>query len=283
MILIKRIILEYPCIRKLIKNGYYLFTFNIFKKKRISLITEADLNKLSLIRTCTLDNSLYGIDKIYQKAYDKEFFFEHGYYWGNVIPQGEKAKIIKTIFTISKRRELFLKENLNKNVKYIDPYIVNANICKITKNNILNLRLSANKPIRLFIPGHYEKKNSYCIVNPVPDVEFTTIVLLYYLDYDRVDKVDGNIYISCGQAYDPKFLERLKSLLIYSDYIETNFLGTHIIYANALGLDINFSGNINDSKFQILQIHESLYGFHNTEEKNNLIEDIESVSEKLAY
>ena len=119
MILIKRIILEYPYVRKLIKNGGYLFTLNIFKKKRVSLITEAALNKISLIRTCTLDNSLYGIDKIHQKAYDKEVFFEHGYYWGMVIPQGEKAKIIKTIFTISKRRELFLKKSLNKKVEYM--------------------------------------------------------------------------------------------------------------------------------------------------------------------
>jgi hypothetical protein len=279
---IKQKLVEYPCMRKFIKNIFLILSnFKLFQKRIISPITEAVINKSSLFRTCTLDNSLYGIDQIYKDiAYSKEVYFEHGYYLGESIPYGEKAKIIKTIYTISEFRVPLLKNKLKKNIKYIEPYIKNSDICEITKNNILNLKKSTGKQIRLFIPGHSEKRNKIKISQPIDNNKFTTIVLVYYLDYEYVDKNNDNIYVSCGHNNDLNYLRRLKSLFLYSDYIETDFFGTHVIYADALKLPINFVGNIEEMKLKLLKLYKKLNPNCSDKEINRVKKEI-SIIEKF--
>ena len=281
MNIIKQKLLSYPCLRRYIKNILLIVDYKRFMKTKISPITEAIINKSSLFRTCTLDNTLYGIDKLYKEATSKEVYFEHGYYVGEVIPEGEKVEIIKTIYTISEQRVSFLKKNLKKSINYIEPYIVKSELCDITKNNLIDLKNTTNKPIRLFIPGHSEKRNKMSIGNPSINNEFTTIVLVYYLDYENIEKVNNNIYVSCGHNNDENYLKRLKALFLYSDYIETDFFGTHIIYADALNINVHFAGNKENMILKEIKAYEKLNGVCSKEQRVRLEKEIIDVTKKL--
>ena len=235
---LKKNLVNFPCLRKFLKNVIIVFSSRGAVSRRCR-ITQAKFQKTFLIRTCHLDNSYYGIDKIYRSAHFKDVFYEHGYFWGDIIIDAEMSKKIRKIYTISKNRAEILKQLTTADIQVIPPYITSVDECSIT-NNYLKENI---QDYTLFIPGHSTKDFTHN--QPRFHNKDNQIKLLYYIDMIReykTEQIPENI-ACCGNINDPRFLPRLKSLIIGSKSIETDFLGTHVLYASALGKKITFTGN----------------------------------------
>lgn len=252
---LRRRVINYPYLRMYVWN-FLIFCKSALRRKKIVDITGAVLNRAYFSRTCNIDNSYYGIALTNDDSKKREVYYEHGFFWGDIILDAQKAGHVKKIYTLSQLRVDMLKRRLGVDVELIKPYILHFEMCAYTATRLHGF--INNGGYILFIPGHSTKDNSIHV--SVKEGK-RYINLLHYIDYERyilLNRINATV-TTCGNSFDPQFLPRLRSLIEGSEYVETDFLGTHILYAHSLGVKIKFIGNLESMRNELYAIYQS-YG-----------------------
>lgn len=207
-----------------------------FKKETIPL-TNANIEYPFPPRTLIIENSMWGLDKIFKiNFYNLHLIIEHGYFWGDYLPKNYSSKF-QVIAPCNRRAKYLSKKKIP--VKQLD-YIDSCRICNTTLSNV-----KKNKYILIFPPHSTKtKKRSARIENLLDEIlskyNCNIVICSFYLDFEYyLDYESDRISVtSCGNRYDPKFLERLKALIIAASKIYTCIPGTHVLYSAMLEKDI---------------------------------------------
>ena len=257
--------------------------------------------------------SYYGNYKAIANLRNKKFNFvteylEHGVCFIDTV---ESARLlgyvnrgcVKTIYTYGKIREKLIKEyldfhHLKKNIITVGPYILGAeNYYSSDKLHALKKRYGR---ILLVYPQHsiensyvnYEITDFVRTINSHRQDFDHVFVCLYWKDimaypeYVERYKDEGYVIVSNGHRSDPLFLSRQKDLIMLSDMMITNGLGTHIGYSVCLNKPVVYyiqSIKMKDEKSQIIEENSiahveqvfsaafNTYSFEITEEQKSLV------------
>ncbi|WP_240055529.1 hypothetical protein [Bacteroides uniformis] len=172
---------------------------------------------------------------------------EHGLYVDDYVPMAAWCKTTKRIMTFSNIRVKGLG-SLHKPVIAIGPYIHYAE-CMLNSEEMNSLKKELGKTL-LFFPTHtcceggleYE---IHCMIDELLELKEklgfdTVIVNMYYLDENK--NGFGDLYnkagfkvTTAGHQLDINFLNRLKTIILLSDYTCSNSIGTHTGYCVYLG------------------------------------------------
>lgn len=222
---------------------------NNFKRKKISFFEYKELSKELKNHTFQLcpGNNTYGtlinLKKYakYSKCYNLSI--EHGFYLGEYYDKLETQYPL--LLTFSKNRKDKLNQQIEKiNVETIGPYIHYAeNLYEEYQINQMKKKLGK---VLLVFPTHSTDKidiqiNEKNFLNKIEKIkkEYDTVLIcLYYMDILRKkNKIYENLgykVITAGHRNDIYFLNRLKTIILLSDYTISNFFGTHVIYCTHL-------------------------------------------------
>lgn len=182
-----------------------------------------------------------GIDKIASSL-------EHGIFLGNRITREQTFRTIRSVITMSGIREQAFKEHhVEKPIVAIGPYVHYADPL-LTKDEYDSLKSELGK-VLLVMPVHAGSKQSVSFDNNVlmdfvekvrKDYD-TVMVCLYFReilnapqlveDYEK----KGYRIVCAGYWYDLNFINRLKSIIMLSDYVVSNKHGTNTGYCTYLG------------------------------------------------
>lgn len=209
---------------------------------------------------------LYGNNKAIEGLTHRKFrllfdYLEHGVCFydtpESTLLMGYATRpVIKNIYTFSEHRKLivedFLKQKgLNKNVIAVGPYIMGVDNF-LTDEKLRQIKQKYGK-ILLVYPSHsidnsLAKYDEQSLINEIKrhEKEFDSVfICLYWKDILNTSRLhyylDGGYTVVCnGLGSDPHFLSRQKDLIMLSDMVMTNGLGTHIGYAVCLGKPVYF-------------------------------------------
>lgn len=198
------------------------------------------------------DNCCWGMIDIlrqYTGLNNIDAYIEHGYFWGNFVPDIEEKCFAKRIITFSEHRKKIISQECSKEVIPIGPYIHYAPDY-IGNEGFNQLKQSLKKTL-LFIPTHagtgtrikYNIDEMLSAINEHCKDFDSKVVSLFWTDAVNKEMVKiyreaGFIVFCAGHRYDPYFLSRQKTMLKLSDMIICNGGGTHIGYGVYLGKPI---------------------------------------------
>lgn len=201
------------------------------------------------------ENNLYGNGSVIKKSIEnidvRKSIIEHGLHLGDIVPERYLEKTYDNIITFSEYRKNFIEKKTDKKIITIGPYIKYAKtIFRIEE--VFKIKSSFGK-ILLVFPSHsidsiYASYNINNFIEYIKKVakEFNfkkILVCLYWKDielgFDREYCEAGFSIVTAGHIYDNYFLDRLKTLILISDNIITNNVGTHIGYSVALDKPIH--------------------------------------------
>lgn len=210
---------------------------------------------------------LYGNYKAIANLQKKHFNFltdylEHGVCF---IDNAESARLlgyidrkqIKNIYTFGPFRHnlikiYFEKKGLKKNIIEVGPYILGAS--NFYKSEKLSLIKEKYGKILLVYPQHsienhivnYEIDSLIREINTRKSHFDSIFVCLYWKDiiehpkYVERYESEGFVVVSNGHRSDPQFLSRQKDLIMLSDMMMTNGIGTHIGYSICMNKPVYF-------------------------------------------
>jgi len=217
---------------------------NLFSCTKICKITNARCSKDFGTRTINIDNSMWGVDKIFPEAKNSENHFEHGIFFGDFIQDIQRSKHIKKIYTMSPFREKIINDRIGKECVVVGSFINHVNKYgfeeKINEDSVLFF--PAHTTLTLRSDENFKKIKSF-ISNKHPLSKI--YISLFYLDFlsEKVKKeveLNGMIPFSFGSRYDPMFLARFKGFVSQFKNVYTNDIGTHVGYCLALEKKIRY-------------------------------------------
>lgn len=196
------------------------------------------------------ENNLYGngsVIKKYLPEFDySETTIEHGLYIGSLVPNRHLNKKYKNIITFSNYRKSFISPKSDQNIITIGPYI------KYTEP-LYSLEKAKSEKDKLgktlvVFPSHSIEsvQANYNISKFIEYIEIfkknydfqSVIVCMYWkdieLDSHKRYEQAGYQIATAGHSYDRNFLSRLKTILLISDAMLTNSVGTHVGYSISL-------------------------------------------------
>lgn len=163
---------------------------------------------------------------------------------------------IKNIYTYSQHRKGFIDKYLKskglvRNVQAIGPYILGTDNFH-TKEVLKSIKEQYGR-ILLVFPSHSMDTllAQYDIANLIEEInnrkkDFDNVfVCLHWRDIQNKERLakyknSGFTIVSNGLGSDPHFLSRQKDIIMLSDMVMTNGLGTHIGYAVCLQKPVYF-------------------------------------------
>lgn len=214
----------------------------------------------------------YGIAYILRKYtnYRKSILhsIEHGFYLGDFILEDEIKT--KKIVTFSEERKKIILSKSTIKVENIGPYILYAKSF-YSQEELKKIKNRYGK-ILLVFPMHstdnldydYSVSSFIEVINKLKKDFDNVFICLFYADINKgiykkyLD--EKYIIVTAGHRFDRKFLERLKSIILLSDYSISNSFGTHAIYATALNkphtilfqdTNIEINGKYNNNKLKL--------------------------------
>lgn len=183
---------------------------------------------------------------------------------------------IQNIYTFGTHRKALIEEylqsrGLRKNVIAVGPYIIGASNFH-TEQELQAIKQKYGK-ILLVYPSHsinavqaeYDEQSLISeIGSHVMDFD-SVFICLYWKDIlntGRLQKYRNSGYtIVCnGLGSDPFFLSRQKDIIMLSDMVMTNGLGTHIGYAVSLGKPVYFfhqNKQISDENGNLISVNKN--------------------------
>ncbi|AWW32229.1 hypothetical protein DN752_19950 [Echinicola strongylocentroti] len=196
------------------------------------------------------DNNLYGIGKVFQEAGLEldidNCLIEHGLILGDLVQKHNHASYVPKIVTFSEyRRHKLRKKLIQKEVSCVGPYIKYANTI-LKEEDIAALRNSLGKTLVVF-PSHSNDVtivdfNSNDFIKKICEIAVdydSVIICMYWKDIElgRAEEyIKKGFKVTCaGHIYDRYFLDRLKTIILLSDFTMSNNVGTHIGYCICLG------------------------------------------------
>lgn len=226
--------------------------FEINRRSKLSLFDYKEISKPLKIFPIEriIDNNYYGLSFWLKKYMNREdnidFYIEHGLFLGSLVKRDQIIWDSKGIITLSKNRELYIKEKCNKEVIKIGPYIHYADDF-LSEDEFYRIKQELGK-ILLVIPSHsikgvnvsYDLNNFKKRIDEIKNEFDTVIVCLYWIDALNKNFVKyysdlGYKIVSAGSINDFYFLSRLKSIIKMSDFVVSNNVGTQIGYVTYLG------------------------------------------------
>lgn len=160
--------------------------------------------------------------------------------------QPEIDHIFKNVMTFGAYRKEILEKLTDKNIIEIGPYIAYAKP-SYSDLQIANIRKKNGRTLTVF-PSHSTTHvdMQFDINQLIKEIkrvgkQFDNIqVCLYWKDIilgkHKQYEAEGLTVVCAGHLYDREFLPRLKSILLLSDMIMSNDLGTYIGHAIYLGI-----------------------------------------------
>lgn len=252
---VKRII-NNPFLIKRLSTLKYNFTI-LFKKTNKK---EKDLydykkiinNKKFFCNEIYRANSFYGISNCLRNYsnFNKKIFacVEHGLYFGNFINEYEAINSgLPAIVTFGKKRKEILKKmGCNKIIIEVGPYIYYSK--SILSIGEIKKEKAKNGKTLLVFPSHSiddsnTKFDTDYFINSIESIKEkynynTVIVCLYYKDIelgrDDIYLKKGYKVVTAGRREDPNFLSRQRTIILLSDFVLSNSVGTHVGYSIAL-------------------------------------------------
>lgn len=223
-------------------------------------------------------NSFYGINKVLKNYLDYprkkpiNAIIEHGIYFRkNYVNREEKKTFLKNVITMGPFRKKIINELYDKKNIIIGPYI-NYATGLLTEKEITRIKLKYGK-ILLVIPSHsaegedsdYNQKEFLKIIKKM-EKEFNSIwILMYWKDIleqkHKTYEAQGYNILSAGYIYDENFLNRLKDIILLSDYTISNSIGTHIGYCLSLNKPHYYYSQKINYKFNVEIDEKILEGF----------------------
>jgi len=213
------------------------------------------------------ENNLYGHGSIIQRHFPdldfSETTLEHGLYIGSLVPSRHLKSRYKNIITLSEYRKKFISAKTDQNIITIGPYIKYAEPLYNSKE-ILSERKKLGKTLVVF-PSHsiesvHANYNILAFIKYIRDFKekykFQSVVVCMYwkdieLDNHKQYELSGFKIATAGHFYDSNFLSRLKTILLLSDAMLTNSVGTHVGYSVSLHKPVKIW---NGSKLEYLPI-----------------------------
>lgn len=195
------------------------------------------------------------------------YSIEHGLYLEpNYVPIATRYKTVKKIITFSEyRKETLESEGINKNIIVVGPYISYVDSL-LNAEELDSLKLKIGKVLLVF-PMHSTilitvKYNINDFISEVKEFAYNYDTILVCMHYNDILKnqyiheyVNAGFKITtAGHRFDLNFSSRLKSILLLSDYVYSNFVGTHIGFVNYLRIPQFIS--INENSFYTLNENE---------------------------
>ena len=229
-----------------------IFTREIKKRENYSIFDYKLLAQdMSLYTKEYADNDFYGLAKIVKKVMNipedncVDGCIEHGFNYDNDISDVYTAPSV--IYAFGEKRKEFLKDLYpNKKIYCISPYI--QYVKGIYSNKKLEELKSKFGKTLLAMPSHsthyhtvnYNKKLFIKEIERIKQkYNFDTVLIcLYWKDILQGEDIEylKQDYIICtaGHLYDPNFLKRLKSIILLSDLVISNSIGTNLGYSIVL-------------------------------------------------
>ena len=222
---------------------------NIFNYKKLSRELKVDH-----VYPLFLENLYYGnensIKKIITQKMGGIYLIEHGYYFGEYLPEYSFAYNGIVIITFSMRRVQHMESIIKKsdlkhplNVVTIGPYINYADSI-IDQVEMKKIKEDYGKILLVFpshsIEGVIYKYNTQDFINEIEKVskDFDSVfVCMYWKDIQDGRYVEyekkGYKIVTAGHRNDTNFLGRLKDIIDLSDMTMSNTVGTHVGYCVA--------------------------------------------------
>lgn len=229
-----------------------IFEYEIWRRSKIDIFNYKKLSKN--MNLCTREygfNAFYGLADILKKqlGIKKEEILigsiEHGFDYVNSISVIDSKPDIIYAFG-NKRKEYLEKIFPNKNIYCLSPYIQYVE-SYYSEDEIKKLKNEFGKTL-LVMPSHsimqgsveFEKAE---LLKKIEEIKLkfnfkTVIVCLYWKDVllgnDNIYLEKGYKICTAGHLYDKNFLKRLKSIILLSDVVIGNDIGTNIGYCICL-------------------------------------------------
>lgn len=213
------------------------------------------------------ENNLYGNGSVIQASFPhldfSETTIEHGLYIGSLVPSRHLKSRFKNIITFSEYRKKFIGAKTEQNIIAVGPYI-NYTKSLYDSEKLLSEKDKLGKTLVVF-PSHsidsvYANHN---ITEFIKYIEIfkekyrfdSILVCMYWKDIElnnhKEYELSGFRIVTAGHSYDANFLSRLKTILLISDAVLTNSVGTHVGYSVSLNRPIQIW---NGSKLEYLPI-----------------------------
>lgn len=172
---------------------------------------------------------------------------EHGIYLGDTITYAEKLKTTNSIIAMGDNRVKSVeKSGINKKVLAIGPYIHYANSI-LSDSDFQNIKRKMGKTL-LVMPSHsvtystvkFDIEKFIDFINSFRDKYQTIMVCLHYNDvqknpqYTNAYLKQGYKIVCAGHRFDLNFINRLKTIILLSDYVVANSFGTNTGYCTFL-------------------------------------------------
>jgi len=196
-----------------------------------------------------MDNNIYGTGKIISKIGldPNDSLAEHGLIFGTLVQKHNIYSFVKNIITFSRYRENILKRNVfDKNIVCVGPYILHVDSL-LSSYDLLKLKRKLGRVLTVF-PSHSIESitSQYSVQEFCDEIEkvrssfqFDSVIICLYwkdiqigLSKEYVER--GYKVTTAGYKYDFYFLNRLKSIILLSDFTMSNNIGTHIGYCICL-------------------------------------------------
>lgn len=276
----------YNCLLRLIHKKSFLR--EVHKREEMSLFAYKDLAKP--LPFCPLervkDTNYYGYMaaiKEYAGVVKQDFAIEHGLYFPHdLIQRAARWKVTRRIMTMNSARAEFLQTVLNKPAVAVGPYIHYAK--PILGEKEMQIIKQEYGRILLFFPIHscsesnaiYNVEKIISKVKKIAlDNKFDTVFVcmhhrdINYHDYDRFYEEAGFKIVTAGFGLDVNFVRRLKTIVMLSDYVIGNGVGTNIGFCTYLNKPYYIFENSDnyepcDIDFQYIEIKEAFSNYCET-------------------
>lgn len=228
------------------------------------------------------DSNYYGHANALKKYAGIEYLpaaIEHGIYLSGTPTYAEKLKTTNSIITMSDNRVKAIESSgINKKVLAIGPYIHYANSI-LSEPDFHSIKHQIGKTL-LVMPSHsvtystvkFDIEKFIDFINTFRNEYQTIMVCLHYNDVQKNPQYT-NLYIKqgyritcAGHRYDLNFINRLKTIILLSDYVVANSFGTNTGYCTFLNkpqtiyqdTTVQYSGNVGNmiSDLEVIQTKE---------------------------
>lgn len=261
---LKRLLRKNQFVFQKLKNirnkTYEVRNFFVKKFRNTDNIGVFELDKLKH-RKCQLyypitENELYGnyfnLDKYFNLDFDKDLLIEHTFY----LPDSYKNEGFKNRYQ-NRNLDYIIRMKTYKNIHDnividIGPYINYINSF-YSKSKLSKLKKKLGKTLVVF-PSHSmadNDNNLLCsnkfdkgkLVEEIDKLKQNhsidnVLICLYYLDLTKENisyyEKNGFVVVSAGSKFDVNFINRLKSIILLSDFTMSNKIGTYIPYSLTL-------------------------------------------------
>jgi hypothetical protein len=220
-------------------------SYDIFDYKRIAQPLPKYFEEI------VTDNNCFGMGRVLrQYAGIKSSYInsivEHGYFWGEYVPELEKITFAKQILTFGDIRKQQIETQIkNKKIIPIGPYIHYAPYF-YNEDKTKELKKKFGKTLLVFFShaatGCSVNFDLNYIISKIEEIrnEFDTVIIsIFWSDITEeiVNTLEdrGYVVFSAGHRYDYNFLSRQKTIISLSDVTMSNNIGTHIAYCTYMG------------------------------------------------